>query len=187
MERDSGGAAGRLPALVAEIEAAAYARGRADARRDILALLGAEEKPAPARSSRGPRAGGGKRAPRGSARALVERALRDRPGLTAREVLDNAGTDGERPVKLGSIRAELQTGRRQGRYESEDGRWSLAAASPESDDTAGAPADPALSEAGLSPKPDDAAGAPTGDTPREDAAPGEPETGANRDRLGMNW
>ena len=40
-------ATGRLSAPVAEIEAEAYARGRADAQKEIRAALGAAGEPAP--------------------------------------------------------------------------------------------------------------------------------------------
>ena len=202
-------ATGRLSALVAEIEAEAYARGRADARKEIRAALGAAVEPAPrprrgspraAGPARKSRASGGNRAPRGSTRALVERALRDRPGLTAREILNCATTDAERLVKLASIRVELHTGRRQGRYESKDGRWSLAASATAVDDSSpdasaastanvseGTPGDSSPSEADPSREPGEAASAPTGDTPDGDSASGEPATGAGQGRLGMNW
>ena len=117
-----------LSALIAEIEAEAYVRGRADARKEVLSALNApgqpalmsgsrREKPRSTRSARKRRTAGGKRAPRGSVRTLVERALRAEPGLSAWGVLDRADSDAERLIKLGSIRVELQTGRRQGRYE----------------------------------------------------------------------
>ena len=181
-------AAGRLSALVEEIEAAAYARGQADARKEILAALGASAKPASQpRRNRPPterragkaRVSAGKRAPRGAVRPLVERALRDRPGSTPPEVLDAAATDGERLVKLASIRIELYTGRREGRYESNDGRWSLAG-TPSADDD-GAPDAPG------SPESDEAASAPTGGGPGDNAEAREPETGGSQGRLGMKW
>ena len=203
--------AARLSALIAEIEAAAYARGRVDAQKEVLSALSAPGRSAPLSGSRqkkprstgmarNRRTAGGKRAPRGSVRTLVERALRAGSGLSAREVLDRAGTDAERLVKLGSIRMELQTGRQQGRYESNDGRWSLAAsssaegggvfdalASPEPGGAAGPPADASQSEASPSAEADEAADTPDGDAPGEDAASGEPETGGSQSRLGMNW
>lgn len=211
MAKNSGSAADRLSALVAEIEAEAYARGRADARGEMLAALGAPGASTPrprARRDDGPsisgtrkrRAGAGKRAPKGTVRALVERVLRDRPGLTAREIVAGAGSDAERLVKLGSIRAELQTGRKQGRYQSEGGRWSLMASpteggdgapdapsSPGADGAAEAPAGASLSEAGSSSEPGDVTGAPAGDAPGEAVTSGEPETDAGRGRLGMSW
>ena len=190
MANEIGSAAAKVSALIAEIEAAAYARGRADARKEVLLALGAprqsarmpgsrQEKPRSTGTAHKRRTGGGKRAPRGSVRALVERALRDRPGLTAPEVLARAGTDAERLVKLGSIRVELQTGRRQGRYESKDGWWSLAA-SPSADGDG-------VSDTSASPEPDEATGVPDGDASDEDAASGEPEAGGGQSRLGMNW
>ena len=202
---------GRLSALVAEIEAEAYARGRADARKEIQTALGAAVEPAP-RPRRGSpraagpagksRASGGNRAPRGSTRALVERALRDRPEVTPRYILNCAATDAERLVKLGSIRVELHTGRREGRYDSKDGRWSLAASGSAVDDGApDAPTSPAAnvsagipdrgspSEADPSQEPGEARSERTGDTPDRNSASGEPETGEGegQGRLGMNW
>lgn len=128
----------KLSALIAEIEAEAYARGRADARKELLDVLGAGGAAAPrSRASRGRkgrtagapkrRTSGGKRAPRGSVPRFVERVLRDRPGLTPQKILAQAATDTERLIKLGSIRTELMNGRGQGRYGLADGRWSLAA------------------------------------------------------------
>ena len=179
-------AAGRLSTLVAEIEATAYARGKADARKEVLAALGAGEKTAsrprrsepPGKRPAGQaRANKGKRAPRGAVRPLVERALRDRPGSTPPEILERAANDGERLVKPASVQVELYAGRREGRYESRDGRWSLAA-SPAADD--GAPDAPV-------PGPDAAAGAATGGEPGGKAEAPEPETGGSQVRLGMNW
>ena len=149
----------KLATLIAGIEAEAYARGRADARKELLDLLGAGGVKVPrAKPSRGRKAGtaaapkrrasGGKRAPRGSVPRFVERALREQPGLTPPEILARAASNGERLIKLPSIRTELSTGRRQGRYESHDGRWSLAASSP------GAAAEETASpEAAQSPEP----------------------------------
>ena len=213
MAKETGSAAVRLSALIVEIEAEAYARGRADARREVLSALDApgqsapmtgsrREKPSSTGAARKRRTAGGKRAPRGSVRALVERALREQPGLTAREILGRAGTDAERLVNLGSIRADLQTGRRQGRYESKDRRWSLAASPPaEGDGASDAPASPApdgagalaeafRSEADPSPETDEAAnapGVPKSGVSGGDVASGEPETGGGQNRLGMNW
>ena len=116
-----------LSALIAEIEAAAYARGRADARKGLLDILAAGDGPRPrGLGSRGRQAdkpapaerhaGGRKRAPRGSVPRFVERVLRGRPGSTVREILEQAATDAERSIKLSSIRVELGNGRRQGKY-----------------------------------------------------------------------
>ena len=187
------GALEQLSALIAEIEAEAYARGQADARKELLEILGAGGGPkAPAETRRGRqprtappkrRTGGGKRAPRGSVPRLVERALRGRPGLTPPEILDLASTDAERLIKLSSIRVELASGLKRGRYESRDGRWSLAA-----------PASPAADDAGLpgpdeEPARDTAPGAPTGDSSMPESGSPESEAAADKDRgtLGLAW
>ena len=73
------------------------------------------------------RAGGSKRAPRGSVPRFVEQGLRDHPGSTVQEILGLAATDAERLIKLPSIQIELRNGRKQGRYESRGRRRSLAA------------------------------------------------------------
>ena len=128
----------KLSTLIAEIEAEAYARGRAAARKELLDALGAggaaPSRPKAPRGRKGRTAGapgrrahGGKRAPRGSVPRFVERVLRGRPGLTPQQIVAQAATDTERLIKLGSIRTELTNGRGQGRYELVDGRWSLAA------------------------------------------------------------
>ena len=130
-----------LSTLIAEIEAAAYARGRADARKELLDVLAAGGEPRPrGRASRGTRAGkpapakrrarGHKRAPRGSVPRFVERVLRERPGSTVQEILEQAATDAERSIKLSSIRVELGNGRRQGKYALNGRRWSLSGPDP---------------------------------------------------------
>ena len=105
-------------------------RHRADARRE---------------RRRGPSGGraDAKRAPKGSVPRFVEQVLRDRPGLTPPEILACAATDMERLIKLASIRTELRNGQRQGKYELNGGRWSLAAAgagAAGADETASPPA-----------------------------------------------
>ena len=138
MQKASRTGTDKLSALIAEIEAEAYARGRADARKELLDVLGAGGVAAPrSKASRGRkgraagapgrRASGGKRAPRGSVPRFVERVLREWPGLTPQEIVAQAATNTERLIKLGSIRTELTNGHGQGRYELVDGRWSLAA------------------------------------------------------------
>ena len=195
MANDTTGAVEKLSALIAEIEAGAYARGQADARKELLDILGAGgERAAPAGTRRGrrPKAAapsrrtdGSKRASRGSVPSFVEQALQDRPGSTVQEILALAATDAERLIKLPSIRTELRNGRRQGKYESSDGRWSLAA--PESET---APADEDGSS-GVPPEPerDEATGAPAGGPAMPDTAAPESKADGNEDRnkLGLAW
>ena len=194
MAKDSTGAMERFSALVAEIEGEAYARGQADARKELQDILGAGERAAPARARRGRRpgaaapkrrAGGRKRAPRGSVPRFVERALRDRPGSTVQEILALAATDAEQLIKPPSIRTELRNGRKQGKYESRDGRWSLAASASaaEGDDgSLGGPPD-------VEPERDETAGAPAGDPVTENTASPESEAdgNGNKGRLGLTW
>ena len=141
MPKASRSGSDKLAALVAEIEAEAYARGRADARKELLDVLSSGRAGAPrAKASRGRKAGaaaaprrrasGRKRAPRGSVPRFVEQVLRGRPGLTAPEILACAATDIERLIKLPSIKTELRNGHGQGKYELNGGRWSLAASHP---------------------------------------------------------
>ena len=137
MPKAAGSNAERLSALIAGIEADAYERGRADARKELLDLLqpgsgqtgarAARGKAAGRKASNGKRAGRGKRAPRGSVRPFVERVLREHPGAKAPEISGHADDDVERSIKLSSIRVELRNGGLQGRYVSDGGRWSLAA------------------------------------------------------------
>lgn len=127
----------RVAALITEIEAEAYARGRADARKELLDALGvAQGRPALARprrargrakTARKRSAHGSGRAPRGSVPRFVGRVLDEHPGATAAEIAGHAASDVERAIRLASIRVELIKGRAQGRYVSDNGRWSLAA------------------------------------------------------------
>ena len=171
MAKATASAADRISAAIAEIEAEAYARGRADARNEMLKALGAVEgskrQTGAARVGRSGKArrrvGGRRRAPRGSVRRLVERVLGDHPGSTPPEIAGRAADDVERSVKLASIRVELHNGLKQKRYLADNGRWSLASAQ--------------ASEAkGVT----DAADSPGG----EDAATGGKEDGG---RLGLSW
>ena len=112
MAKSAAGNREKLAALISGIEAEAYERGRADARKALLDRLTAG-------SGRGVRAGktsegrAGKaasrarRAPRGSVRRFVERALKEHPGATASDIAGRAATGIERSVKPASIRVEL--------------------------------------------------------------------------------
>lgn len=138
MARAPASAADRLSNIIAEIEADAYARGKADAKSELLNLLGAgTQKRGRPKAARGTsaksasagkrRSSGRKRAPKGSVPRFVERVLRDHPGQTPQEILARADDDMERLIKLPSIRTELRNGGKQGKYEQNDGRWFVAA------------------------------------------------------------
>ena len=137
MARAPASTADRLSTIIAEIEAEAYARGRADARTELLNLLGAGTPQRVGRrtsrggsakspSARKRRSSGRKRAPKGSVPRFVEQALRDQPGQTPQELLARAADDTERLIKLPSVRTELRNGGKQGKYERNGGRWFLA-------------------------------------------------------------
>ena len=88
--------------------------------------------------------------------------MRDHPDSTVQEIVESAATDTERSIKLPSIRNELQTGRRQGKYESNGRRWSLSGSDP--------------SPAGA------------GETASSEASPAsEPDQGESKDTLGLTW
>ena len=155
MTRAARSHAGTLGELISEIEAEAYARGRADAREELLDLLtagngrGARMRRTSARrtgkaASPTGRTGDGERAPRGSVRRFVERVLGEHPGATVPEIAGYAATGIERSIKPGSIRVELSNGRKQGRYVWNNRRWSLAGSDPAVEETGRAdPPEPA--------------------------------------------
>lgn len=183
----------KASALIAAIEAEAYGRGKADARKELLEVLGGSKGGAmPARAGRGKRrakaapgrrTGGRKRAPRGSVRPFVDRVLRDHPDSTVTEIVGRAADDTERSIKQSSVRVELRNGRLQGRYVSDNGRWSHSG--PEA--SAQAPAEAASPGSATESPPDteQAAGAPP---PEGGEAAGSETTseGEARGTLGLN-
>ena len=179
----------RVSALIAAIEAEAYARGKADAKQELLEVLGGGAKPAGtsrgrrrAKSPPKSRTGGRKRAPRGSVPRFVDRVLRVHPGSTVAEIVGHAADDTERSIKLASIRVELRNGRIQGRYVSENGRWSHAG----TETSARAPVEEASSGSakGTSPGTDQAAGGPS--LEGDDATGSETDEAGGRGTLGLN-
>ena len=186
MARAPASSAARVSALITEIEAEAYARGQADARKELLDLLGAgtgrrvaakpsRERRAKPASAPKRRASGRKRAPKGSVPRFVEQALRDNPGQTPLEILARAADDMERLIKLPSIRTELRNGGRQGKYEQKDGRWFLSGSDAGGSEAGGAP----TSETSSAAEPEQAASDETAGTSSIEASPGsEPDSGA---------
>lgn len=124
--------------LIRRAEHAAYERGKADAKRELLAFLGArtavfEDTHPPslvndtsAASSTQER----QRAPKGIVPKFVKRVLRQyagpRHGLTPQEIRTHAESEHEKMIKPASIRSELRNGRTAGRYREVHGRWFLA-------------------------------------------------------------
>lgn len=182
----------RVSALIATIEAEAYARGKADARRELLKVLGgADGKTKSARSGRAEqrakstpkrRTSGGKRAPRGSVRPFVDRVLRAYPGSTVPDIAGHAADDTERSVKVASIRVELRNGRLQGRYVSDNGRWSHAGTEASAQVSVEAASSDSASES--PPDANRTAGAPL---PEDGGGAGsEPDQGEGRETLGLS-
>lgn len=193
MPKAAGSNAEKLSAVMAGIEADAYERGRADARKELLNLLqpggartgtrAARGKAAGKKASNGKRTGRGKYAPRGSVRPFVERVLHEHPGATAPEIPGHATSDVELSIKLSSIRVELRNGGLRGRYVSDRRRWSLVASEMALAASEGAASSEALpGSAPVAGGEED--GAPEGADGAAAPADGEGETGT---RLGLKF
>jgi hypothetical protein len=109
--------------------AAEYRRGEKDA----IARIMAAAQNAPAAnghdtSEREPPPEQKDRAPKGTAKALIDRVLRERGsrGATPSEIKDLAATDTERLASFAGIRFALTQGRDDQRYKNRRGRWYLA-------------------------------------------------------------
>ena len=130
-----------LMSLVRQIEADAYERGKADAKREIMKYLTTDasfepvageqtdtaqqqRRPLPATTAQV--ASDRQRAPKGTARKLIDRALLEKPGLRPAEILRRAESEFEKMVQAPSLRNQLRRGREARRYHrSADGRWYL--------------------------------------------------------------
>ena len=129
-----------IAAAVKRVEDDAYARGKADAKKDLLSYLSTEApsvkpvapqpektKAAERNKTRAPTSARAReRAPRGIVPAFVFRVLSKHSDLTPKQILAHAETEFDRMIRPPSLRSELRNGRDQGRYRSEFGRWSLA-------------------------------------------------------------
>lgn len=134
-----------IVAIIHRAEAEAYARGKADAKREMLQHLtmadpdiaGVDEVTVTmnvtedtgldiSKSEASVDMDGRVRAPKGTVGQLVRHALRVSPGLTPAEILHHARDDAERMVKAASVRAELNAGKGRGDYHSKDGKWFLS-------------------------------------------------------------
>jgi hypothetical protein len=102
---------------------AQYERGSEDAMRQILSLAQGGGSPArgPApKTARGKK----KRAPRGTAKSLVERVLAS-GARTVRQITEAASSEAERLLSSSAVRLELDRGKRGKRYVNRGGKWSL--------------------------------------------------------------
>lgn len=124
--------------LVKRAEDAAYERGKADAKRELLAFLGAKpsmqsepaKRPLASNSDIRRPPQDRQRAPKGIVPQFVRRVLSEHTKagqrLTPQEIIEHAETDFEKMIKVASVRGELRAGRDAGRYREIGGRWLLA-------------------------------------------------------------
>jgi hypothetical protein len=103
---------------------AQYQRGSEDAMRQILNLAqgGGSSR---ARGATSKSAGGKKkRAPRGTAKSLVERVLSS-GARTVRQITEAASSEAEKLLSSSAVRLELDRGKRDRRYVNRGGKWGL--------------------------------------------------------------
>ena len=124
-------------ALVRRIEADAYERGKADAKREIMTYLTTNMSLEPVTSGQtnmrqrpsrpaSRAAADRERAPKGTTAALISRVLLSHPGLTPAEILTHRETEYEKMVGGPSLRNQLRRGLGEGRYRRTGaGRWHL--------------------------------------------------------------
>jgi hypothetical protein len=104
-----------LLSKIKEVAAAEYQRGVQESLTRILGV-----------AQRDTINGFGKaRTPRGAARALVEAMLKSGP-KTIREIREGARTDTEKMISYQTVRLELERGKKNKRYKSQNGRWAFS-------------------------------------------------------------
>ena len=103
-----------------------YERGTTDILNRIMGTINGAK---PARSKPRSKAKSGrskKRAPRGTARALIVRVLSaKKAGARVPEIMAAAKTPAERTATVSAIRIELYNGKKKRRYVNKNGTWSL--------------------------------------------------------------
>lgn len=133
-----------IAAVLRRVEAAAYERGKADAKRELLRFLGADKlqhsadtlvkedsNPEPAVGQERP-ASTRQRAPKGLVPKFVKRVLGSvSHGLSPQEMRAYAEDEFERMIKPASIRSELRNGKKAGRYIDSNGKWFLVSSEAE--------------------------------------------------------
>jgi len=112
--------------LIERLKADEYSRGQADARRELLTLLSPAKAATSSAAPRKKRSTGGKRAPKGTVPAFVNRVLGETSGVTVQEIMASAKGANERMAKMVSVRNQLQKGEKEGRYVNKSGKWSLS-------------------------------------------------------------
>lgn len=97
---------------------AQYRRGCEDTVRRLMAV--AQDIPISAEAS----VHGKKRAPRGTAKILVERVL-STGAHTVKEICKAAASEAEKLLSASAVRLELERGKRDKRYRNQGGKWLL--------------------------------------------------------------
>lgn len=101
-----------------------YNRGSQDALKRIVDSMRGGFSRA---SSTTPRRGRKQRAARGSAKAFIERVLKQKKTATVPTIMAAAQSPAERHVSMSAVRFELYRGKKDRRYRNSKGQWSLAA------------------------------------------------------------
>ncbi|MDF1855016.1 hypothetical protein [Pseudooceanicola sp.] len=126
-----------IEALIKRASDEAYARGKEDAKREMLMLLSPGVTAAQSEDEQNntfdqedddatPQR---KRAPRGLPKALTMRMLSaSRTGLTPQQIVDGAQTENEQMIAVSTIRSELRKGQKSGLYKEVNGLWFLCEA-----------------------------------------------------------
>ena len=107
----------------------AYDRGARDALKRIVDVAQGSAKKASPKASK--KAQSKERAPNGSARALVERILRETgsAGASASQIAAGAKSATEKLLSYSAIRLELFRGKKERRYRVANGKWSFSKSS----------------------------------------------------------
>jgi hypothetical protein len=101
-----------------------YQRGSDDAMRQILSVAQGGGSTGSRAVASKPAGGKKKRAPRGTAKSLVERVLAS-GARTVREITEAANSEAERLLSGSAVRLELERGKRDKRYVNRGGKWGL--------------------------------------------------------------
>jgi len=103
---------------------AQYQRGSEDAMRHILNLAQGGGTTRASRTAPKATRGKKKRAPRGTAKSLVERVLAS-GARTVRQITEAASSEAEKLLSSSAVRLELDRGKRDRRYVNRSGKWGL--------------------------------------------------------------
>lgn len=98
--------------------------------RDVLARIVDSLKGRPnGVSPKAPKQGSKQRAARGSAKAFIERVLKEKKTASVPTIMAASRSPAERRVSMAAVRFELYRGKKDRRYRNSKGQWSLAAGS----------------------------------------------------------